>query len=149
MEGPHAIRRDEPRGPENVGPPRALVIEDDPQQRAVLVHVLKVLGFQVEEAADGAIALDFLVERRVPFDVIMLDIMLPFVDGVEVARRALAQDPELRFIACSAILQGENEELLRRFGVRGYLPKPYSVEELAATIQRVSRRVPRQVNALP
>jgi DNA-binding response OmpR family regulator len=125
------------------GRPQALVIEDEPEQRTVLARILKMLGFEVTEAPDGQVALEQLVERRSSFDVIILDIMLPFVDGVEVARRALAVDPELRFIACSAVLQGENEEVLRRLGVRGFLPKPYSIEELVATIRRVSSRAPR------
>lgn len=126
-------------------PIRALVIEDDSLQRALVSRLLVWSGFEVVEAADGGVAIDLLVGARESFDVILLDIMLPVADGVEVARQALQVDPNLPFIACSAVLQGDNEQLLRRLGVRGFLPKPFTAEALRDAIRDHARRLPQQI----
>lgn len=127
-------------------PIRALVIEDDPLQRALVARLLGWSGFEVEEAADGGAAIERLVDARESFDVILLDIMLPVADGVEVARQALQVDPDLPFIACSAVLYGDNEQTLRRLGVRGFLPKPFTADALREAIRDHARRLPRQLS---
>jgi CheY-like chemotaxis protein len=120
---------------------RALVVEDDPQQRRYLTHMLRCWGFEVSEAADGAVALERLSEFRGQFAVVLLDIMLPLVDGIEVARRALSQYPDLSIVACSAVLQGDIEERLRSLGVRGFLPKPFTAQSLFEVVQTFAIRL--------
>ncbi|MFO0956947.1 MAG: response regulator [Isosphaeraceae bacterium] len=124
------------------GPIKALLIEDDPLQRALVSRLLGWAGFEVKEAADGGVAIDFLVVARESFDLILLDIMLPIADGVEVARQALQVDPDLPIVACSAVLYGDNEHILRRLGVRGFLPKPFTADALREAIRVHARRLP-------
>ena len=67
---------------------------------------------------------------------ILLDIMLPVLDGVEVARRVRADWPDLPIVACSAALNADLEEDLGRLGIREFLHKPFRVEALRAALSR-------------
>ncbi len=111
-----------------------LVVEDDPLLRRVIVRILRSWGYTIVEASDGVSALDRVQESWEDLSVILLDIMLPILDGVEVARRVLAERPELPIVACSAALNDEIVDNLRTIGVRVFLPKPYSADALRDTL---------------
>ncbi len=119
------------------GRARVLVIDDDPLiVRLVRTHLDRA-GFQVSDAADGPTGLD-IAARESP-DFVILDIMLPGLDGYEVCRRLreLSLVPVLMLTA-----RGEQVDKLRGFemGADDYLTKPFSPAELIARIQAVLRR---------
>jgi two-component system KDP operon response regulator KdpE len=119
------------------GRARVLVIDDDPLiVRLVRTHVDRA-GFQVSDATDGQSGLD-LAARESP-DFVILDLMLPGVDGYEVCRRLreLSLVPVLMLTA-----RGEQVDKLRGFemGADDYLTKPFSPAELIARVQAVLRR---------
>jgi len=116
------------------GPACVLVVEDDPQIRRALVICLQRWGYATLEAPDGAAALDRFRESSSRLAAMLLDIMLPILDGVEVARRVLAERPGIPIVACSAILDDDLRATLRGLGVRGFLPKPFTSETLRATL---------------
>jgi two-component system response regulator MprA len=117
--------------------PRVLVVEDDPRLAATLERVLGAEGYDVEVAGDGNAAL-----RRVrdhPFDLVLLDIMLPGLDGIAVCRRLRATGP-VPILLLTAL--GGTEERVRGLdsGADDYLVKPFAYEELLARVRALLRR---------
>jgi CheY-like chemotaxis protein len=113
-----------------------MVVEDDPAIRSLLVMTLEAENYRVETAEDGEDALRKL-ERLQP-DVLLLDLMLPKIDGWEVIE-ALRADPhtrDLRIIAISAKFG-----LLSAMGhdVQAYLPKPFDTDVMLAILDEVLR----------
>jgi two-component system cell cycle sensor histidine kinase/response regulator CckA len=118
------------------GPGCVLVVEDDPMLRRVVVRTLRNWGYSILEAPDGGAALDQIGASESILSVILLDIMLPVLSGVEVARRVLRDCPSLPIVACSAAMNEQVESDLRDAGVRHFLPKPYSADSLRDTLHR-------------
>ena len=118
-------------------PARVLVVDDEPPIRAVVRGFLEREGMTVAEAADGPAAVE-QVRAFLP-DVVVLDIMLPGFDGLEVLLRVRAfADPLVIF------LTARTEEVDRIVGLRvggdDYLTKPFSPGELVARVQALLRR---------
>jgi two-component system response regulator MprA len=116
---------------------RILVVEDDARLAATLERVLVAEGHVVERVGDGLEALRRAREQ--PFDLVVLDIMLPSLDGVSVCRRlrATAQVPVLMLTA----LGGTNERVRGLdAGADDYLVKPFAYEELLARVRALLRR---------
>lgn len=116
---------------------RILVIEDDRSLRNVLVGALQSAGFTVDYVADGATGVQMLKAR--PFDVILLDIGLPFVDGWHVLS-TLEGRRMPSVIVISA--RGDQADKVRALdmGADDYLAKPFGSDELLARIRAVLRR---------
>jgi two-component system response regulator MprA len=116
---------------------RILVVEDDKRLAATLERVLTAEGHQVELVGDGLEALRRAREQ--PFDLVVLDIMLPSLDGVAVCRRlrATGQVPILLLTAL-----GGTDERVRGLdaGADDYLVKPFAYEELLARVRALRRR---------
>src|SRR5947209_19981236 len=118
-------------------PLRILVVDDEPHIVNFLRMGLTYEGFEVAEAQDGTEAMS-QVERFKPH-LVVLDLMLPGVDGMEVAER-LRRDPDLLIIMLTARDQVSDRVAGLRAGADDYLVKPFSFEELLARIQAVPRR---------
>lgn len=119
------------------GPIRILVVEDDPTVSEVVEKYLRREGYRVEVAVDGKRALEIGLSN--PPDLMVLDLMLPHVNGFEVCRqmRALAPVPVI-------MLTARGQEIDRviglEFGADDYLSKPFSPRELMARVKAVLRR---------
>lgn len=115
--------------------PKILVVEDNQDNREMVVKVLKFNGYQVVEAVDGEEAIE-KAKAEHP-DLILLDIFLPKMDGYEATRR-LKGDTSLRNIPIIALtahaMKGSMEEALA-VGCDGYISKPIDVRELPKQIQ--------------
>jgi two-component system, OmpR family, alkaline phosphatase synthesis response regulator PhoP len=117
-----------------------LIVEDEQHLADGLRFNLEAEGYTVETAADGETALGLLLTERTRFDVVVLDVMLPGVDGFHVAselRRAGSFVPVLMLTA-----RGRPEDVLRGFesGADDYLPKPFELAVLIARIRALLRR---------
>jgi two-component system response regulator ResD len=116
---------------------RVLVVDDEPIVREVLSRYLGRAGFEVSAAADGQAALDQIEARRP--ELVILDLMLPRVDGVEVFRRIRANDG-----AAVIMLTARGEETDRivglELGADDYVAKPFSPREVVARVRAVLRR---------
>ena len=117
--------------------PRVLVVDDEPQIRRALRIVLRANGYDVAEVGSGEGALDALAIK--PFDLMILDLMLPDLDGVEVCRR-LREWSRLPVVVLSA--HGEEEVKVRALdeGADDYVTKPFSAPELLARMRSAMRR---------
>jgi two-component system, cell cycle sensor histidine kinase and response regulator CckA len=111
-----------------------LVVEDDVMLRRAVVKTLHSWGFTIREACDGEVALEQVEDAGDDLRAMLLDIMLPLLDGVAVAERVLVDRPKLPIVACSAALDEEMVARLRAVGVRYFLPKPYSADSLRAML---------------
>src|SRR5436309_13537858 len=118
---------------------RILVVEDDPRLAATLDRVLAAEAYDVEVAGDGNDALPRARER--PFDLVVLDIMLPGLDGISVCRR-LRSTGSVPILLLTAL--GGTEERVRGLdsGADDYLVKPFAYEELLARVRALLRRTP-------
>jgi DNA-binding response OmpR family regulator len=108
-----------------------LVVDDEAPLREFVRKNLEARGYGVVTASDGAEALA-AAERDAP-DLIVLDLMLPVLDGFEVARRVRARSG-VPILALTALNEPRDEADARAAGVSDYLPKPFAVDEL---LQRV------------
>jgi two-component system OmpR family response regulator len=119
-------------------PHRILVVDDEPNILDVLAMALRFQGFQIETAATGEQALAAAASFKP--QLMVLDIMLPDMEGFEVARRLGAQRAEIPIIFLTA--RDATEDKIRGLSIGGddYVTKPFSLEELIARIRTVLRR---------
>ncbi len=125
---------------------RVLVVDDDATVREVVVDYLGRAGLDVAEAGDGAVAL--VAARTDRPDLVLLDIMLPGLDGLEVCRRLRAEHGDLPVVMLSARGDEDDRVLGLEVGADDYVTKPFSPRELVLRIQSVLRRAHRD-RALP
>jgi DNA-binding response OmpR family regulator len=121
---------------------KIVVIEDEPDIRDVLEYNLTREGFSVLVASDGEQGLQ-LVRREAP-DLVLLDLLLPGLDGVEVCRR-IKMDPASRDTPIIMVTaKGEESDVVLGLGVGAddYVTKPFSPKELVARVRAVLRRAP-------
>jgi CheY-like chemotaxis protein/HPt (histidine-containing phosphotransfer) domain-containing protein len=118
-------------------PLRILVAEDNVVNQQLALLVLQKLGYRAEVTANGLEALQAL--EREPYDVVLMDVQMPTMDGLEATRHIHQRWPEGRrphIIAATASAMQEEREACRAAGMDDYLSKPIRVEELAAALSR-------------
>lgn len=120
---------------------RVLVVDDDPTVREVLGGYLERAGFTVSAVSDGGQAVD-LLERVTP-DLVVLDLTLPGLDGLEVFRRMRAVQAHLPVVILTARGEESDRVLGLEMGADDYVGKPFSSRELVLRIQSVLRRAAR------
>lgn len=118
---------------------RILVVDDEPQLRRALKSTLSALGFLVSDAATGEAALDKL--RTEKFDLMLLDINMPGMDGIETCRAVRAKS-DMGIVMLT--VRGRAEDKIRALdsGADGYVTKPFDVNELLSRIRATLRRTP-------
>ena len=119
---------------------RVLIIEDDEAVREGLVDALTYNGYRTFEAEDGPAGRDKAI--RVDCDLILLDLILPGLDGLEILKEVRDTRPSLPVIILTA--RGEENERVRglQSGADDYVVKPFSIKELLARVEAVLRRSP-------
>ena len=117
-----------------------VVVEDDEPIRRGLVDALVYSGYEVRESGDGAAGLELCLSAEP--DLVLLDIMMPRMDGIEVFGHLRAARPDTPVIFLTA--RGEERDRIQglRLGADDYIVKPFSIDELVARIEAVLRRVP-------
>ena len=117
---------------------RLLIVEDEEAIRTGLMDVFVYHGYDVDFAADGPQGLDKALSGR--FDLVLLDVMLPGMDGFEICNRIRAQDRDQPVIMLTA--KGTDEDIIQglSLGADDYVAKPFSVAQLVLRVQAVLRR---------
>lgn len=125
-------------------PAKILYIEDNPQNMRLVGKMLKVGGYDMIEASDGNTGVE-VAQREMP-DLILMDINLPDIDGLE-ATAIIKSMPELAHIPVIALtanaMQGDRERFIAS-GCDGYLPKPVTKNELLNAVARFLQHSPTQ-----
>jgi two-component system phosphate regulon response regulator OmpR len=124
----------------NAPPKRLLLVDDDPKLRDLLHRYLNGQQFEVALAADGA-AMNKLLQRE-PWDLIILDLMLPGEDGLSIVRRLRGAKDRTPVIMLTARGDDIDRIVGLEMGADDYLPKPFNPRELLARINAVLRRQP-------
>jgi DNA-binding response OmpR family regulator len=118
--------------------PQILIVEDEPNIARGLIYNLEEEGFRVEHVTRGEEALDRVRGRH--FDLIVLDLMLPGLDGFEICRRLRRHDPRLPILILTA-RSGEQDRVQGlSLGADDYLTKPFSLEEFLLRVKAILRR---------
>ncbi|HSK05457.1 MAG TPA: response regulator transcription factor, partial [Kofleriaceae bacterium] len=119
---------------------RVLVVEDEASLRDGISDLLAADGHQVTAVGDGVAGVE--AGLRDPFDVVVLDLMLPRLDGMEVCRRLRAARPGLPILMLTA--RGSEDDKVRGLmdGADDYVTKPFSARELLARVRVLGRRAP-------
>jgi DNA-binding response OmpR family regulator len=124
---------------------RVLVVDDDETVRDVVRRYLELAGFTVDLAGDGAEGLRTFAER--PPDLVVLDVMMPGLNGLEVCKR-LRQVSQVPIVMLTALGEEENRIAGLQLGADDYVTKPFSPKELALRVISVLRRA-RMPNQAP
>ncbi|ADR34130.1 two component transcriptional regulator, winged helix family [Sulfuricurvum kujiense DSM 16994] len=122
---------------------KVLLIEDDLSLQELIISFLKSYGFETAGYADPKKALDRLLVEKEPFDIVVLDLMLPGMDGFDVAKMIKSQ-LDIPIIISSARTDIGNKIYGYDLGADDYLDKPYEPRELVLRIEAVLRRYGRK-----
>ena len=130
---------------------KVLIAEDESAIREIIAITLKRAGYDVTEACDGQQAIDIYNAMDGMFDVVLLDIMMPNVDGLEVCKTLRNQSSTVGIIMLTAKTQEMDKVSGLLMGADDYITKPFSPSELMARVDSVYRRVAMntQVSAQP
>ena len=124
-----------------------MVVDDDPTVSDVVRRYLERADFEVTLTADGPGALAAVDSARP--DLVVLDLMLPGMDGLEVCRRLRAQDPDLPVVMLTALGEESDRVVGLSLGADDYVTKPFSPRELVLRVQSVLRRASRSAEPAP
>jgi two-component system response regulator MprA len=120
-------------------PQRVLIADDDRAIRESLVRALELEGYEVTEVTDGVAAL--AIARRDAFDVLIVDVMMPGVDGLGVCRVLRADGDQTPVLMLTARVETADRVAGLDAGADDYLPKPFELDELLARLRALLRRV--------
>jgi DNA-binding response OmpR family regulator len=118
---------------------RALLVDDDRELARLLTDYLAPHGVAVENVEDGALALERLAGAGEAYDIVLLDVMLPGIDGFEVCRRIRAKH-DVPIVMLTARGEDTDRVVGLELGADDYVPKPFSPRELLARMRAVLRR---------
>lgn len=117
---------------------RIFIVEDDPAVREALERALGFEGYEIETARDGAVALSML--RNHSYDLIVLDVMMPHLDGLETCRRIRAGGDDVPILMLTARTAVDDRVEGLDAGADDYVAKPFALDELLARIRALLRR---------
>jgi PAS domain S-box-containing protein len=121
-----------PRGHE-----RILFVDDEDMLIEMGKHVLEGLGYEVVIKADGLEALSAFREESTRFDLVITDQTMPYMTGTDLARELILVKPDIPIVLCTGFSELVNAESSKAFGIKAFLMKPFTVQEIARTIRRV------------
>ena len=116
---------------------RILIVDDSAVNRNILRNILEKEGFDdIAEAEDGDEGLDEYLDK-LP-DIVILDISMPGISGIELLKHIKAHDPEAKVIMLSADGQQKVKDEAARYGANEYITKPYQISEIKNAVKRCS-----------
>ncbi|HEY5996215.1 MAG TPA: ATP-binding protein, partial [Candidatus Deferrimicrobiaceae bacterium] len=126
-----------------------LVIDDEEIPRQLAGDMLRALGYKAIEASSGEMGLSFLADGDERIDLVLLDKIMPKIDGSETRRRIRDIDPALPVVLCSGYIDdaASNPDILNQFD--GFLPKPFKLDEMAEAVGTVLKKQPKRGKRTP
>ncbi|MFO8073155.1 MAG: ATP-binding protein [Polyangia bacterium] len=116
------------------GSARVLVVDDDDVVRATVRGMLVELGYSVTLASSGEEAIELAKRREAPWDLVILDMVMPKIDGPETLRSLRAEMPDLAALVISGFWTEERARELKEMAVDAFLRKPFTFKDLATTV---------------
>lgn len=113
---------------------RLMVVDDEPIVGKRLRQVFGKIGFEIETYTDSAAALAAMAEKS--FDIVVTDLKMEGIDGIEVLKRVRAMNPKTRVIIITGYASPDTAELAEQEGVFAFLAKPFRLDELKQVIYR-------------
>ena len=120
-------------------PPAILIVEDDPDLAKLLQIHLSDLGYEIDVASDGRTGLEKALSGS--FSLVILDIMIPVIDGFEVCKRIRAENRSLPILMLTSKAEELDKVLGLELGADDYMTKPFSIRELIARVKAIFRRI--------
>jgi len=117
-----------------IGSIDCLVVDDEPRLRQVLLHLMRSDGFRCYEASNGAEAVELL--ERQPVTLVMSDMRMPRMDGIELLKQVRARWPDIAFVMITAVADVEVAVSCLSIGAMDYLTKPFHLEEVRARVRQ-------------
>lgn len=114
-----------------------LVVDDEPDLRMMLSQILTGAGYEIKEAADGEEAITLLKKQK--FDAAFLDIQMPIVDGIKVLKYIKENRLPTKAIMLTGYADLKHAMEAKEFGARDFIGKPYKIEDILSTIERVMK----------
>jgi nitrogen-specific signal transduction histidine kinase/CheY-like chemotaxis protein len=111
--------------PRDMGKKSILVVDDEEVVRGLLIGLLTAEGFDVVAVGDGRAAFDLISKRKAPFDLVLLDMIMPGIKGEEVLGELRRRWPGIKVVVSSGYMTEEQRDKLQEYGVDGFLDKPY------------------------
>lgn len=115
-----------------------LVVDDEKSIREILLEVLSVEGYECSGATGGEEALSILKDR--PFELVLSDILMPGMSGVDLLRKAKRSYPDLAFVMVTAVHAAETAIEAMRLGADNYIIKPFKLEEVILSVEKALHR---------
>jgi CheY-like chemotaxis protein len=120
---------------------RLLVVDDEPMALVLAKRILSEAGFEVTTAQSGFECLDFVRKRPHHFDLILLDLSMPFMDGEETFGRLRGINPDVVVLLSTGFIAQERLDRMLVAGMAGFLRKPHRPDEMVAHIRSVMQSV--------
>jgi len=114
-----------------------LLVEDEKILLNIVKKMLERLGYRVVPRSNGREALEAFKADPNAFDVVITDLTMPGMTGIQLARELIKTEPEIPIIICTGFNEGINREHLRNLGMQGFIMKPYSSEKLNHAIRDI------------
>ena len=113
---------------------KVLIVDDQFGIRLLLNEVLQKEGYQIFQAANGLQALD-IVRKHSP-DLVLLDMKIPRMDGLEILKRMKGIDPDIRVIIMTAYGESDKIEAANKLGALAHYPKPFDIAEIREAVRK-------------
>lgn len=118
-----------------------LVVDDEPMALVLMDRILTEAGFNVTKAESGFVAVDVMRKGPFAYDLVLLDLTMPFMDGEETLARLREIRAEIPVLLCTGFIQQERLDHLMRTGLSGFLRKPIAPDEIVATVHSTLARI--------
>jgi DNA-binding response OmpR family regulator len=118
--------------------PTVLLVEDDELVRDAMTRTLVREGYLVMTAPTGHDAIGLLRTPLSPIDVVLLDINLPDISGIDLCARFRELQPNLKVVVCTGGTDPEEAAELLKMGINGYFPKPVPMDDLLAAVHEAT-----------
>lgn len=116
-------------------PHKILIADDNEVNTFVLSQFLSRMGLSVEVASDGEEATQKALSDE--FDLVLMDLNMPILDGNEAAVKILNQKPHYKIYAITALTEDETIEVIKGTGIQGYIAKPFNPQQLSEVINNI------------
>lgn len=138
MEGSTPVEKNESLRPRGQG--RILLVDDEKSMRRMATIHLTKLGYQVVGVENGQLALEQMASDQEEFDLVLLDLTMPVMDGRECLQEIRRLNPDIPVIICSGFYAGGQGNEMKNYGADGFLVKPFRIGELAQIVARFMTR---------